>query len=88
VDGWRCDYATATRHSIWLIFLSLEDETGFGNVIVSPDLYERNPLVVTRSKFILVKGPLQNEDSVVQVKASHLLPLAGQAIDVRSHDFP
>jgi DNA polymerase III alpha subunit len=31
------------------IFLSMEDETGIANVIVTPDLYERNRLVVTRS---------------------------------------
>jgi DNA polymerase III alpha subunit len=41
------------------IFLSMEDETGIANVIVTPDLYERDRLVVTRSKFILVEGPLQ-----------------------------
>ncbi len=27
----------------------MEDETGIANVIVTPDLYERNRLVVTRS---------------------------------------
>jgi error-prone DNA polymerase len=44
------------------IFLSMEDETGIANVIVTPDLYERERLVVTRSKFILAEGPLQNQD--------------------------
>ena len=43
------------------IFLSMEDETGIANVIVTPDLYERRRLVVTRSKFLLVEGPLQNQ---------------------------
>ena len=36
------------------IFLSMEDETGIANVIVTPDLYERDRLTVTRSKFLLV----------------------------------
>lgn len=32
----------------------MEDETGIANVIVTPNLYERDrPLLVTRSKFIL-----------------------------------
>jgi error-prone DNA polymerase len=70
------------------IFLSLEDETGLGNVIVPPDLYERNPPVVIRSNFILAKGKLQTQYTVVHLKASRLLPPTGQAIDVRSHDFP
>jgi error-prone DNA polymerase len=29
------------------IFISMEDETGIANVIVTPDLYERDRLVVT-----------------------------------------
>ena len=41
------------------IFISMEDETGISNVIVTPDLYERNRYLVTRSKFILAEGALQ-----------------------------
>jgi hypothetical protein len=37
----------------------MEDETDIANVIVTPDLYERERLVVTGSKFILAEGPLQ-----------------------------
>ena len=69
------------------IFISMEDETGIANVIVTPDLYERDRLVVTRSKFILAEGPLQNQDGVIHVKASRLLPLSDQTLEVRSHDF-
>ena len=69
------------------IFLSMEDETGIANVIVTPDLYERERLVVTRSKFILAEGPLQNQDGVIHVKASRLLPLSDQTLEVSSHDF-
>jgi error-prone DNA polymerase len=69
------------------IFLSLEDETGIANVIVTPDLYERERLVVTRSKFILAEGPLQNRDGVIHIKATHLTTFSGQALEVRSHDF-
>lgn len=69
------------------IFISMEDETGIANVIVTPDLYDRNRLVVTRSKFLLVEGMLQNQDKVVHVKASRLTELSSQAIEVQSHDF-
>jgi error-prone DNA polymerase len=69
------------------IFLSMEDETGIANVIVTPDLYERERLVVTRSKFILAEGPLQNQDGVIHVKATRLWTLSDQALEVRSHDF-
>ena len=69
------------------IFSSTEDETGIANVIVTPGLYERERLVVTRSKFILAEGPLQNQDGVVHVKALRLQSLSDQTLEVRSYDF-
>jgi error-prone DNA polymerase len=69
------------------IFLSMEDEVGIANVIVTPDLYERDRLVVTQSKFLLVEGLLQNQDGVIHVKASRLAALTSNGLDLRSHDF-
>src|SRR6201995_886580 len=69
------------------IFLSMEDETGIANVIVTPDLYDRDRLLVTRSKFLLVEGPLQNQDGVIHVKATRLSTLADSALELQSHDF-
>jgi len=70
------------------IFLSMEDEVGIANVIVPPDLYDRDRVVVTQSKFLLVEGLLQNQDDgVIHVKASRLLALASSGLDLRSHDF-
>jgi error-prone DNA polymerase len=69
------------------IFLSMEDETGIANVIISPQLYERERVVVTRGKFLKVEGKLQNQDGVVHVKAERVELLHASAIDVRSHDF-
>jgi error-prone DNA polymerase len=69
------------------VFLSLEDESGISNAIIHPDVYERNRVVVTTGKFLLVEGTLQNQDGVVSVKASAVRHLAVSAVDVRSHDF-
>ena len=69
------------------IFLSMEDETGIANVIVTPDLYERERVVVTRSKFVLVEGALQNQDGVIHIKAKRIEPLAFTDLEVSSHDF-
>ena len=69
------------------IFLSMEDETGIANVIVTPDLYERQRLIVTGSKFILAEGPLQNQDGVIHIKATRLQSLSDQTLEVCSHDF-
>jgi len=69
------------------IFISMEDETGIANVIVTPDLYDRDRLVVTRSKFLLIEGILQNQDRVIHIKATRLTVLSDNALEMRSHDF-
>ena len=69
------------------IFISLEDETGIANIIVTPDLYDRDRLAVTRSRFLLAEGPLQNQDNIIHVKAMRLTALSDRALEVRSHDF-
>ena len=73
--------------ALGFIFLSLEDETGIANIIIHPELYERDRLLITREKFLLVTGKLQNQDGVVHVKAEHVLPLSTAQVAVRSHDF-
>ena len=65
----------------------MEDETGIANVIVTPDLYDRDRLVVTHSKFLMVEGLLQNQDNVIHVKAVRLMELSGTALELQSHDF-
>src|SRR5262249_39783353 len=46
------------------VFLSLEDETGISNVIITPDIFEQNRYTIVAGKFILVEGQLQNVDNV------------------------
>ena len=69
------------------VFLSLEDETGIANVVIAPDIFERDRVVVTRCRFLRIEGPLQNQDGVIHVKAQRieLLDIAG--VEIRSHDF-
>ena len=71
------------------VFLSLEDETGIVNVVVTPQRFERDAEVIGRSPLLLVRGVLQVEGRVVTVRARRFVrletPLA--ATDVRSHDY-
>jgi error-prone DNA polymerase len=69
------------------VFLSLEDETGIANVIVTPDLFERDRLVITRSRFLLVAGPVQNQSGVIHVKAMRVEPLEITTAHIHSRDF-
>ena len=69
------------------VFLSLEDETGISNAIVTPAVYEQYRRVVTYGKFLLIEGKLQNQENVISVKADVVRPLKIGKVDVRSHDF-
>jgi error-prone DNA polymerase len=69
------------------VFLSLEDETGISNAIVTPAVYEQYRRVVTYGKFLIIEGKLQNQENVISVKADRVCLLEISPIDVRSHDF-
>ena len=69
------------------VFLTLEDETGIANIIVRPDLFDRERLEILDEPFLLVDGVLQNQDGVTSVKAERLHALGGAAIEIDSHDF-
>ncbi len=69
------------------VFLSLEDETGISNAIVTPAVYEQYRRIVAYGKFLVIEGKLQNQENVISVKADCVRLLEIGAIDVRSHDF-
>ena len=68
------------------VFLTLEDETGVSNVIIRPDLFDRERTTVVRQPFLLVEGVLQHQDGVLSVKAERLQGIDGGA-SVDAHDF-
>jgi error-prone DNA polymerase len=63
------------------VFLSLEDETGIANAIITPQIFREHHIVVVNQQFLLIEGTLQNQDNVISVKAERVRPLA------ISHDF-
>jgi error-prone DNA polymerase len=69
------------------VFLTLEDETGISNIIVRPDLFDRERFKILDEPFLLVDGILQNQDGVTSVKAERLHALGGVAVAIDSHDF-
>ena len=69
------------------VFLSLEDETGIANVIVTPGLFARRRLPLVTEPFLLVEGILQMQDGVVSVRATRVESLPSLAHVVPSHDF-
>ncbi len=69
------------------MFLTLEDETGVSNIIVTPQLFDRYRIELVDHPFLLIEGALQNQDNVISVKASHVQPLSFKVAATTSHDF-
>lgn len=73
------------------VFVSLEDETGIANAILTPDVFERFRPVVTLEPFLLISGRLQIAGGVIHVKGSRIRPLR-ESFEAfgrlpESHDF-
>jgi error-prone DNA polymerase len=69
------------------VFVSLEDETGVANAIITPDLFHQNRLLLASERFLAIEGILQNQDNVISVKAERVLPLFVTNAETVSHDF-
>jgi error-prone DNA polymerase len=69
------------------VFVSLEDETGVANAIITPDLFHRNRLLLASERFLAIEGILQNQDNVISVKAERVQPLFVTKAETVSHDF-
>ncbi|MBV9743937.1 MAG: error-prone DNA polymerase, partial [Acidobacteriia bacterium] len=68
------------------VFLSMEDETGIMNAIITPAVFDRYKFQVLSEPFLLIRGVLQNLDGVISVKAGHIEGLRAGAT-AESHDF-
>ena len=69
------------------VFLTLEDETGISNIIVRPDVFARERVVILEEPFLLVEGILQNQENVTAVRAERIEGIAGVPVEIESHDF-
>ncbi|HKF24608.1 MAG TPA: error-prone DNA polymerase, partial [Candidatus Acidoferrum sp.] len=69
------------------VFLSLEDETGVANIIITPQLFEQDHTVVVQHAFLQITGIVQNQDGVISVKAAQIEPFRLATAEVPSHDF-
>ena len=55
-----------------IVFMTLEDETGIANLIVSPEIYRRDRSVARHGVAILARGTVERQGEVVHVKVSRL----------------
>jgi len=73
-----------TAHGV--TFLSLEDETGFLNVVCSAGLWQRHYTVARRAPAVLVRGKIERADGSTNLIAEYLAPLR-LPVATKSRDF-
>ena len=82
-----CRQRPATASGV--MFVTLEDETGYVNLVVWKDLVERNRRPILGSRLLAVGGQVQKQGLVVHVLAKcfeDLSPMLGE-LKTSSHDF-
>ncbi len=69
-------------------FLTLEDETGIANAIVTPPLFHRHRALLSGAAVLWIEGVLQKQDGVMSIRAHRFarIKLDRSALP-RSHDF-
>jgi error-prone DNA polymerase len=72
-----------------VVFMTLEDETGFVNVVIWKTVFDEHALIAKTASFLGVTGKIQKADGVVHLVADKLWPPhpEQQPTDVSSRDF-
>ena len=67
-----------------VVFATLEDETGFANLVVWPDVFARCRAVLLNARLLAAAGPLQREGRVIHVIAERLVDLTPELRRLRA----
>jgi len=72
-----------------ITFVTLEDETGVVNLIVRPEIWERQHRIARRSQTLLARGTVQRRDEVIHVFVERMHDLSQMlaGAEVKSRDF-
>ena len=68
-------------------FLTLEDETGTSNAILTPQMFRRFRIPLHGSSIVQIEGPIQNQEGVIHVRVQHLEGLAKRGPLPDGHDY-
>jgi error-prone DNA polymerase len=71
-----------------MMFMTVEDETGLANLVLTPPVFERYRQIARGELLILAQGKLEREGRVINLLVDHLERLrAADAPTVPSRDF-
>jgi len=67
-----------------VVFITLEDETGFSNFVVMPDVFERFRAIINQNDFLIIRGIFEDRG---MIKALYFKPLNEITAKITSHNF-
>ncbi len=72
-----------------VVFMTLEDETGFVNVVVWSQVFDQHRVLIKTTNFLGVTGKLQVQDGVTHLIAESFWtpPITAPQARTESHDF-
>jgi error-prone DNA polymerase len=69
-----------------ICFMTIEDETGFANLVIFESLFEKFRKEILQSRLIMVEGKLQIEGEVIHVIVRHCYDFSKLLRHLTSHD--
>ncbi|HUT99919.1 MAG TPA: error-prone DNA polymerase [Myxococcota bacterium] len=76
------------RSARGMCFLTIEDESGLANVVITPDVFERQRLLVVSSAALIVSGRLECHKGVTNLRATRFESIdENDTPSTPSHDF-
>ena len=72
-----------------VMFFTLEDETGFINIVIWPSIFAKQGVVLTTAKLLEISGAVQKQDGVLHLIARQCTDLSSWLGDMqlKSRDF-
>jgi error-prone DNA polymerase len=71
-----------------VMFITIEDETGIANLVVWPDLYEKQRRIILTASMMSVFGRVQREGEVVHIIVHRLTDLSDQLAKIGERETP
>jgi error-prone DNA polymerase len=70
-----------------MVFITLEDETGLCNLVLTPQVYERVKLVARAELLVVAYGKVEREGLVVNLRVEEMKRLDEEDVTFRPRSF-
>lgn len=67
-----------------MCFITLEDEFGFMNIVIHPDVYQRDRLTIYSSALLEIHGEVERSGPLLNIRAVKILPLSTQMQEIEA----